>query len=73
MSRKRNLQLLKDYQRYTVLSWKRQLHTSQAIDRGLRTPRTQQHLQEYFIATPPLSSVVIARVSTCRTQQVYWK
>ena len=27
------------------LFWKRRLHTSQAIDRGLHTPRTQQHLQ----------------------------
>ena len=26
-------------------SWKQRLHTSQAIDRGLHTPRTQQHLQ----------------------------
>ena len=26
-------------------SWKRRLHTSQAIDRRLRMPRTQQHLQ----------------------------
>jgi len=53
-------------------SWKRRLQTSQAIDRGLCTPRTQQHLQLHcnFLL---LSSVVIARVSTCRTHQVYWK
>ena len=34
------------------LSWKRRLQTSQAIDWGLRTPRTQQHLQK---TSPQLS------------------
>jgi len=37
---------------YYSLSWKRRLHTSQAIDWGLRTPRTQQHLQK---TSPQLS------------------
>jgi len=47
MSRKRDLQQIKDYQRYTALSWKRWLQTSQVIDQGLRAPRTQQHIYLY--------------------------
>ena len=47
--------------------------TSQVADWGKYTPRSL----EYPLGTPQngfaLSSVVIARVSTCRTKQVYWK
>jgi hypothetical protein len=45
------------------LSWKRRLQTSQAIDRGLRRPRTQQHLQKtshHFL----LWAAIITSVST---------
>ena len=47
--------------------------TPQVADWGKHMPRSP----EYPLGTPQtglaLSSVVIARVSTCRTQQVYWK
>ena len=45
MSRKRNLQRLKGLSEIHSFNWKRRLRTSQAIDRGLRMPITQQHLQ----------------------------
>jgi hypothetical protein len=54
---------------YYALSWKRRLQTSQAIDWGLRTPSTSN----IFIAASSFwATMFIARVSTCRTQQV-WK
>ena len=47
--------------------------TPQVADWGKRTPRSP----EYPLETPQtdlaLDDVVIATVSTCRTQQVYWK
>ena len=47
--------------------------TPQIADWGKHTPISP----EYPLGTPQtslaLNSVVIARVSTCRTQQVYWK
>ena len=38
------------------LSWKQRLQTSQAIDWGLRMPRTQHHLQKTSHQLSPLSS-----------------
>ena len=47
--------------------------TPQVADWGKHTPRSP----EYPLKTPQtdlaLDDVVIARVSICRTQQVYWK
>ena len=45
VSRKRELQQIKDYQSLQLIL-ETMASTSQAIDWGLRTPRTQQHLQK---------------------------
>jgi hypothetical protein len=43
-------------------------------DWGLRTPRTPQHLHKDFrVASSFWATLFIARVSTCRTQQVWGK
>ena len=56
------------------LFWKRSLQTSQAIDWGLRMPRTQQHLQKTSPQLSP-SEQQYARVSilTVGTQQDHKK
>ena len=45
VSRKRETKTIKRLSELYSLSWKWKLQTSQAIDWGLRTPRTQHHLQ----------------------------
>jgi hypothetical protein len=40
---------------------------------GLRTPKTQQHLQQTPEQVPLFEQDCLARVSTCRTQQVWGK
>ena len=46
MSRKRDLQQLKDLSEIHSFNWKRRLYTSQAIDRGLHAPRNLQSLMD---------------------------
>jgi hypothetical protein len=53
-----------------ALSWKRRLQTPQAVDWGLRTPRTSNIFKA---ASSFWATLFIARVSTCRTQQVWGK
>jgi hypothetical protein len=51
----------KDYQKFTLKSWKRRLQTSQAVDWGLRTPSTSNiftRLQNGFLL---LSNIVYSK------------
>jgi hypothetical protein len=64
---------LKNYKRLSELYslfGKRRLQTSQAIDQGLRRPRTQHHLQQTSHQLSLLSSITSVSTLMVGTQQV---
>jgi hypothetical protein len=61
----------KDYHRFTLNPGNEGHKTSQAVDWGLRTPSTSNIFTRLQSSILHLSNIYIARVSTCRTQQVW--